>query len=105
MLRSRQFTAAFAANKTSTAITVPDDAKSMAVCFPALDAGNLIIQGSVDGTNYFNLHGKSGDDTAPYTFTATTGSFILPALIVGAVRLIQFTNSADVTGTITVAFM
>lgn len=105
MLRSDKVTCAFAANKTSTALVVPPDARSMAVAFPALDAGNLTITGSVDGTTYYTLRGKSGDEDTAYTFTATTGSFILPAVLVGGVRSIKFTNSVDVTGTITATFM
>jgi len=77
----------------------------MAVAFPALTAGNLAIEGSIDGTNFFALRGKSGDEDTAYTFTATTGAFILASVIVGGVRSIRFTNSVDQTVTITASFM
>lgn len=98
-------TAVFTANKASTVVDVPDTATSMAVAVPVLDAGNLSIQGLIaPGGTFYTMRGKSGDDDTAYTFTATTGSFVLSCVIVAGVRQIKFINSADVTGTLNVTF-
>jgi hypothetical protein len=76
-------------------VIVPPAAKTMAVQFPALAAGTLSVDASIDGESYAPLNGKNGSDDVAYSWVGTTGEFVVSVIPVLGLHSVQFVNTVD----------
>lgn len=97
-------TVTLAATQITSAVDVPEGTKVMSVYIPSLTSCTLSIEGSVGGTNFGVIKG-SMEDVVGYSWSATTGNFVIALVPVAGITKVRLSSSVSQTCTFELGFI
>ena len=108
VLPTRDFTTetiALSGGTTSAASSVPEDATVASVGFPSWSGTpDVTLQGSHDGTNWFDIYGFGGADDTAYTWSSSAGGFMVAMIPVIALHSLRVKTSTSQTATVSFGY-